>query len=178
MMIAFYVVLGLAVFLVLLVFVLYLIGKGMDPKHEWSCRMRLRQPVEQVFALIEDVSGWPGWDPGVTRVEVLPPTNGNPTCRMWIGRNPMLLVTTRTQAPQFLERTIEDTGKDPMFSGSWLHELSSLGTNLCEVKLTERGTIHSPLARAMARKLADPRMYLKRHLRRVAEKFGEQAEIA
>ena len=47
-----------------------------------------------------------------------------------------------------------------------------------EYALTERGVIHVPLARAMARKLADPAMYLKRHFKQLAEHFGEEAVIS
>ena len=35
-----------------------------------------------------------------------------------------------------------------------------------------------PLARAMARKLADPAMYLKRHFKQLAKHFGEEAVIS
>ena len=64
-----------------------------------------------------------------------------------------------------------------MFSGSWLHEVAPDGGG-CVITLTERGTIHVPMARAMARKLADPAMYLKRHFKQLAKHFGEAAVIS
>jgi len=167
----------LFVLLLAFVFVLYLVGRGMDPNHEYTCTMSLAQPAERVFATIDDVAKWPSWDKGVARVEMLPPTDGKETCRMLIGRNPMVLVTTRREPPRLLERTIQDVGKHQMFSGSWLHEITPGAGGGCTVRLTERGTIHMALPRAMARKLADPAMYLKRHLKVLASSFGEEARI-
>ncbi len=167
---------GLVVLLGLFLLVMYAVGARMEPNHEFSCTLRLRQPAEAVFAAVDDVAGWPSWDKGVARVEMLPPTDGRETCRMHMGHNPMVLVTTRREPPRVLERTMEDAGKHRMFSGSWLHEIAPEGAG-CVVKLTERGTIHMAIPRAMARKLADPRMYLKRHLKVLAAKFGEEARI-
>ncbi len=163
---------ALALFLV----VMYLIGRSMDEKHSISCAIRLRQAPEAVFAAIDEVLGWPEWDPGVASVTRLPDDNGREACRMMIGRNPMELVTTRREPPRLLERTIRDTGKHQMFSGSWRHEITPADQG-CLVRLTEDGAIHMALPRAMARLLADPAMYLKRHLRRLATKFGEEARF-
>jgi len=168
---------GLFGLLLLVALVLYVVGRRMDPNHEFTCTMRLDQPAERVFATIDDVAKWPSWDKGVVSVEMLPPTGGSETCKMLIGRNPMVLVTTRREPPRLLERTIKDVGKHQMFSGCWIHELTPDGGG-CIVKLTERGTIHMALPRAMARKLADPAMYLKRHLTVLAASFGEEARIA
>jgi hypothetical protein len=171
------IIIGLGVLVALFAFIMHTIGSGMDPNHVFVCRMRLNQRAEKVFALLADAEGWKSWDPGVTRVETLPPVDGKPACRMTIGRNAMNLVTTRHEPPRVLERTIQDTGARPMFSGSWLHEIASDGDG-CVITLTERGVIHVPLARAMARKLADPAMYLKRHFKQLAKHFGEEAVIS
>lgn len=168
---------GIAILVATFAFVMHTIGKGMDPSHVLVNSMRLKQPPQAVFEAVSNAAGWPAWDPGVTRVETLPTENGNPTCRMVMGHNSMHLVTTRSEAPRLLERVVRDEGKRLMFSGTWLHEITPDSAGGCVVKLTEHGTIHIPLPRAMARKLADPAMFLKRHLRRLAAKFGEEAKI-
>ena len=175
-LLALYIVVGLGLLVGLFALIMHTIGKGLDPQHVLVCSIRLNQPPEAVFDTIADAPGWTTWDPGVTRVEALPDEKGKPACRMVLGHNSMRLVTTRAERPRLIERTVRDEGKRLMFSGSWLHEFKPDGPG-CTVTLTERGTIHVPIARAMARKLADPAMYLKRHLKRLGTKFGETPTI-
>lgn len=170
------IVLGIGLIVGLFAFVMHTIGKGMDPNHVLICTLRLKQSPQAVFALLADAEGWPKWDSGVKKVEALPPIEGRPACRMTIGHNAMILVTTRNEPPRVLERSISDSGSKPMFTGSWLHEISADGEG-CLITLTERGTIHVAIARAMARKLADPATYLKRHLKQLAKHYGEAPSI-
>jgi hypothetical protein len=179
-----YLILGIIGSLVVLTglfgLIMHFVGKGMNPDHELACTMRLNQSPLAVYDAISDAASWPSWDPGVRKVEILPSENGQPACRMFIGNNAMRLVTTRAEPPFILERTVRDEGKRLVFSGSWRHQITPAGDGAstgCTITLTERGTIHIPIARAMARKLADPAMYLKRHLKRLAAKFGEEAKI-
>jgi hypothetical protein len=171
---------GFLVVLALVILVLHSLGKSMDPNHVLVCRVQINQSPEAVFTLLADAHGWPKWDPGVKRVESLPPIDGKPACRMMIGHNAMDLVTSREEPPRVLERIILETGKRPMFSGTWRHDLSPAQAGAspgCVVTLTENGKIHIPFARVMARKFADPAMYLKRHLKRLAAHFGENPTI-
>lgn len=164
---------GLVAVLAAILLVLHVVGSRMDPDHEFACTLRLKRPPEEVFRVLDDVAAWPSWDRGVAKVEMLPPTEGRETCRMHIGGNAMILETTRREPPRVLERTIRDAGKHRFFSGSWLHEVSPDGAG-CAVRVTERGTIHMAIPRFLARRLSDPRTYLKRHLRVLAAKFGEE----
>jgi hypothetical protein len=89
----------------------------------------------------------------------------------------MVLVTTRSEAPASLVRTIADEAE--FFSGDWTYALSADGTGTT-LRLTEHGRVHVAIPRAMMRYLpfiADPSMYLRRHLERLAAKFGEAPRI-
>lgn len=156
--------------------VMYLIGRGMSPGHRHTCVLRLRQPAEAVYEAIADVRAWPAWDRGVNRVEVEVDAAGVLRGTMFMGRNVMGIEATRIEPPRLHEIHVEDLGAK-IFSGTWRYEITSTDDG-CEVRLTEEGEIHAAVPRAMARKLADPRMYLKRHLRVLARKFGEPAKIA
>ena len=167
---------GLVALLVLFGLVMYIIGRGMPEEARVSVTMRLNQPAEKVYAVIADPLSWPTWDPGVDKVEQIPMADGGFKVRMTMGRNVMTLLRTRHEPPHLLEMTIQDEGAN-IFSGSWRHEISAEGDG-CVVKLTEDGKIRPPMFRAMARKLFDPAMYLKRHFRRLAAKFGEEPRVS
>jgi hypothetical protein len=113
----------------------------------------------------------------VDKVERLPDHDGHEAWRWTMGRNKMVLVTTRNEPPRTLVRTIADEAK--FFSGDWTYEVAPDGQGTA-VTLTENGRVHVAIPRAMMRYLpfvADPSMYLRRHLTRLAERFGEAPRI-
>jgi hypothetical protein len=85
----------------------------------------------------------------------------------------MVLVTTRSEPPALLVRTIADEAK--FFSGDWTYALAPDGAGTA-LLLTEHGRVHVAVPRAMMHYMpfiADPSLYLRRHLERLAAKFGE-----
>jgi len=175
MMYVIYVFGSLALLIAILAFVLHQIGSSLPAEHQHTCTLRLKQSPESVYALIAGLESWPKWDTGVTGIDVLPQRNGHDCIRMHLGRNRMVLERTRHEPPSVHEMTIADEGAN-MFSGQWLHEIKRDGPG-CVVTLTEKGTIGPTIPRAIARKFADPTMYLKRHLKMVAKHFGEEPRI-
>lgn len=175
MMYVLYSVGGLVVLIALLGLVLHLIGSSLPAEHRYTCTLRLNQPPEPVYALIAGIESWPTWDSGVTGIDVLPQRNGHDCIRLHMGRNKMVLERIRNEPPNVHEMTIADE-RMKMFSGVWLHEIKPEGGG-CLVTLTEKGKIGPTIPRVMARKFADPTMYLKRHLKMVAKHFGEEPRI-
>jgi uncharacterized protein YndB with AHSA1/START domain len=157
--------------------VLAVLGKRLPEAHEISATLTLARPREQVFAALADTAGIPAWDKGVDRVERLPDRDGHEVWRWHMGRNRMVLEITASEPPSRLVRTIADEAK--FFSGDWTYELADDGAG-SKVTLTEHGSVHVAIPRAMMHYLpvlADPSMYLKRHLRRLAERFAETPRI-
>jgi uncharacterized protein YndB with AHSA1/START domain len=176
-MLLLWILLGLVGAFMLLVVVLHLLGKRLPEGHVISATLRLARTPEEVFAVLVDTSAIPSWDPGVTRVERLPDREGKETWRWTMGRNRMVLTTTRSEPPRTLARAIADEAK--FFSGTWTYEISREGSG-CAVLLTEHGRVHVAIPRAAMHYLsflADPSMYLKRHLTRLADRFGESPRI-
>lgn len=168
---------GIVGSLALLGLVLWLLGRSLPEGHVMSVTLRLARPPAEVFAVLSDSALIPSWDRGVDRVERLPDRDGREAWRWTMGRNAMVLVTTRSEPPSLLVRTIGDEGK--MFSGDWTCEVSADGSGTA-LALTEHGRIHVAIPRAMMHYLpfiADPSLYLRRHLTRLAEKFGEAPRI-
>lgn len=167
---------ALLVLLVVALLVMAHLGKKLPPQHTMTCTMPLSgADAEQVYAAVVDVESWPQWAKGVNRVEMLE-RSGEPRFRMFMGRNRMLCRLRAARRPRSLEVHVEDE-RAKIFSGVWTYQFVPEPSGV-RVELTEVGTIHSALPRYMARKLADPAMYLKRHLRHLAAKFGQEGRIS
>lgn len=170
-------VVGLVLLLVLVPTILHVLGKRLPDGHVITAKMRLEKPVGEVWKAISDTAGIPSWDKGVDRVERLPDRDGHEVWRWHMGRNRMVLEITVSDPEKRLVRNIADEAK--FFSGDWTYELAAEGGG-CVLNLTEHGRVHVAIPRAMMRYLpfiADPSLYLRRHLTRLAEKFGEPPRI-
>lgn len=172
-----WIALGLLAALALLLLALHLLGRRLPEGHVVAATLRLGKPAAEVFAVLDDTAGIPAWDRGVDRVERLPDRDGRETWRWSMGRNRMVLSVTRREPPARLVRTIADEAQ--FFSGDWTYELAADGAG-CTVRLTEHGRVHVAIPRALMHylpRVADPCLYLRRHLTRLAERFGEPARI-
>lgn len=170
---------GFVALVALFLFAMYLVGRSLSLEHRHTCRVRIAQPIEAVYERIADVQGWATWDDGVNRVEAenAAAPGADFSGRMYMGRNTMGVRVRRTAPPKRLEIEVEDLGAK-IFSGVWRYELSSDGGKATSVVLTEDGQIHAAIPRAFARKLADPMLYMKRHLKVLAKSFGEDGAVS
>lgn len=171
---ALYIAGGLIGTLIVLGVVLAILGSRLPEDHAASMTIRLRRPVEDVWAAIDDVMAYPAWAKGVTRVEKLPDRDGREAVRQTMGRNSFVLERVRYEPPRVLERWITDD-RGP-FSGSWTYELAPAADG-CTVKLTERGRVQSALPRAVMKHLVGYHTYLAGHLASLAGKFGEEVVV-
>lgn len=171
-----WIVLAVVAVLVLAGVVLTILGGRTPPGHVASATLRLRQPPEAVWALIDDAAAYPSWATGVNKVERVAGAGGAEAWRQTMGRNTFVLTTTRREPPRLLERTIADA-RGP-FSGSWTYELApEAGGAATRVTLTERGHITQRLPRAVMKHFVGYHVYLVKHLQAMASKFGESAEV-
>jgi uncharacterized protein YndB with AHSA1/START domain len=126
----------------------WLAGSLLPVGHTASRGAAFAAPPEAVWRAITDVDGFQTWRPELTRVERLPPRNGQPA---WIEESSsgrITLAVERADAPRVLVLRIAD--KDLPFGGAWTYELTpgAAGTTL---RITEDGEIHNPFFRVMAR---------------------------
>ena len=172
---------ALVLVIVVVVFVVGMtrIGKGIPVEHTATSFIRIGAPAAQVFEAIADIASHPSWAKGTTGVEMLPEKDGKQMARMRQGRNAFVLMRTRCEPPNLLERTISDDHKH--FSGTWLYRVKEAEATLpgregCEVKLTETGRVNMPLARAMMKYMFGYHLYTNKHLESLAAKFGTRAK--
>ena len=168
--------LGLIVLLAAAIGIMAFLGRRMPVNHTNTCVIRL-PGVEPAAAwrTAYECESWPAWA-GVDKVDILEP-GPEPAWRMKMGRNSMLCRTRSPKEPESFEIQVEDE-RAKIFTGVWRYRFERDSAGGTRLTLVEDGAINMALPRFMARKLADPKMYMKRHLRLLARKYGvEQPEI-
>jgi len=154
--------------------VLYAVGRQLSPDHVVTATLRLARSPDEVHALVRDIGAWNTWDRGVTRIERLEPQEGCECIRMFMGGNSFVLKRLSENAPKTLTlRAVDDHG---FFEGRWEYELAVV-EGRTTLRLTEYGSVKPAVPRAILKYFADPAMYLKRHLKEVANRFSEPADI-
>lgn len=171
-----YLLVGIVLLVGLCLLVFAMLGRRLPAEHRMVCVMPLKgATADQVWDTINDVQNWPEWA-GVDSVEILKGGGGGePQWRMKMGRNTMLCQNRAARRPHTLEVHVEDE-RAKIFTGVWRYDIRDDGAQV-RITLTEDGAIHMAIPRYMARRLADPAMYLKRHLRHLAKRFGQEARI-
>lgn len=150
-----------------------LIGKGMPRQHHAQAFVTLRRGRADVFGVVSDVERYPSWA-GIRSVTRLPDQEGRAAYRQRFGHIAAVTVVTRNEAPAAFEMAIVDEAK--YFMGTWTYELSAEGDG-CRVKLSERGIVPKGFARFVMYTFMGPSANIKRQLRNLAKKFGEEAEV-
>lgn len=132
----------------------------------------LKQTPKAVSAALADVQKMPEWNQNMTKVELLPPSEGKETTKQTFkGGMTMTIVTTESLAPTHLVRAMRDDGGP--FVGSWTYEISPT-TDGSKVELTEVSEIKKPFFRLMVR-IFGATKYMDEHLAGLAKHFGENA---
>jgi len=157
------------------VLVMIVLGKRLSSKHVVGASLHLARPPREVYELISDLEAWPTWCRNVQRVEKLPDRDGCPTVRMHMGRNRMVLKVTAADSPDHFAMTIDDEAQ--FFGGVWEYRLNA-EVNGTRLRLTEHGEVKPALPRFLLRYVLDPAMYLRSHLRDVANRFGEPPQLS
>lgn len=165
-----YIILTIVGLIVALVGAVGVYGSTLSAKHTASVSVTVNASREQVWALINDIEGFPTWLNDITKVETLPVQEGNRVFRQFMGRNSFVLVETISEAPSRVKRTIADDNGP--FTGSWDHVLTDAGNGQTTLTVTEEGTIKSAIPRAIMKLLFGYDYYLNRMAKQVKLKLG------
>lgn len=134
--------------LVLLIAVPIAIGAALPREHVASVvQVHGAEPVA-VWQALTDYERMPQWRPGLRRVELLETPDGRRRVREHSKFGPLTYDVELEEPPRRLVGRIVDEGQG--FGGTWTYELAPVpgGT---ELRITERGEIHRPLFRFLAR---------------------------
>lgn len=150
---------------------LYIAGLMMEKSHIASRTLRLNQPIDAVWQVLNDRAAFPSWRTDVAAIERVPDQDGKP---VWLetykdgSKLPMMVLLT--QAPARIETKIADPTLP--FGGTWTFELEPAGAG-SRLRITERGEVYNPLFRVFS-KLRDLRATMTAYQSNLARKFGEQ----
>jgi uncharacterized protein YndB with AHSA1/START domain len=134
--------------LVTIVALAAVIGWMLPEKHEASRSAYVDRPPDQVYATIADVARYAEWFDGVSRVEMLPGTEGRIRFREHTSSGAIVMEVVETQPPSRFVTRIADP--DQPFGGTWTFAVAPEGAG-SRVTITERGEVYNPFFRFMAR---------------------------
>jgi uncharacterized protein YndB with AHSA1/START domain len=126
---------------------LHLWGRTLPPEHEASRSVHVAAAPADVFALLADVRAIPRWRKTVRSVQTIAET---PRVRFRErgAQGTLELEIEQSVAPSRLVLRTAPVRR-MIFSGTWTFELDLDGDGT-RVTLTERGTVHAPIARLFA----------------------------
>jgi hypothetical protein len=165
-----YIALILVGLVLLLVGVLGVLGKRLPAEHTATRSVDLPASQDAVFALINDIGRFPEWCKDFTRMERLADRDGKEQWRQFMGRNSFTSVNELVDPPRRVVRVVEDDQK--LFSGSWDHVVEAMGASSCRLTITEKGTVHSDIPRALMHYVFGEDYTVKKFLGAVKAKVG------
>jgi uncharacterized protein YndB with AHSA1/START domain len=148
-----------------------IIGAFLPREHFAAGRMHCRASPEVVWAAITRYQDFPKWRSTVQSVEALPSKDGRPAWRETDQHGQVIpFEVIEWNPPQKLVTRIADPKLS--FGGSWTYELepTNYGTTL---RITERGVVHNPLFRFMARFVWGYTATMEDYLHSLGEKLGQ-----
>jgi len=158
--------------IVALVVVVAVIGWMLPVKHRASVARVYQATPASLFSLITDVSAFPSWRTGVSRVDTLPDENGQ---RRWqeVTKNgpPITYVVERAVPDRVLVGRIADTNLP--FGGSWTYELTPGAVGQTKLTITEDGEVYNPIFRFVSRFVMGHEATINRYLSDVGKRFPE-----
>jgi uncharacterized protein YndB with AHSA1/START domain len=158
--------------IVALVVIVAVIGWMLPVKHRASVARVYQATPASLFSLVTDVSAFPSWRTGVSRVDTLPDENGH---RRWkeITKNgpPITFMVERVVPDRVLLGRIADTNLP--FGGSWSYELTPAAAGQTKLTITEDGEVYNPIFRFVSRFVMGHEATINQYLSDVGKRFRE-----
>ena len=165
--------------LVALVLIVVAVGAMLPVKHRASRQIKLHQPPEKVFALINDPATFPAWRGKVKgskeiKVEILPDQGGHRMFRETGADGTILYEVVSVEPNKRLVTRIADPSLP--FGGKWTYELLPDGDSTT-LRITEDGEVYNPVFRFASRFIFGHTATIDQYLRDVGKRFGEDPPV-
>jgi uncharacterized protein YndB with AHSA1/START domain len=147
-------------------------GMLLPKEHTARSHATINAPPDSVWRALTDVPAFPTWRDDVSRVEMLPSTNGR---KMWreIGKHDVItLEESAAEPPRRLVLRIADPTLP--FGGSWTYDVAPEAAG-SRVTITEDGVVHNPVFRFMSRFVFGYYATQEAYLRALGRKFSQDA---
>lgn len=168
-----YILAAIAV-LVGIILLIAAIGALLPVEHTATAQASFHEPPSAVWQAITDYANFPRWRGRVTRVEPLPPVNGNPAWVEYDTRGSAIPYEVLESVPA--ERLVTRIADPKLpFGGTWTFEITptSAGSSL---RIRENGEVHNVIFRFLSRFVFGHRATIDTYLSALGAKFRETAE--
>lgn len=153
-----------------LVAIVVVIGLLLPKEHTARSHATFNATPDSVWRVLTDVAAFPSWRGDLSRVEVLPSSNGHRTWRE-VGKNGTITFEeVAAERPRRLVSRIADPSLP--FGGSWTYDITpdASGTRLT---ITEDGIVYNPVFRFMSRYVFGHHATQEAFLRALGRKLGQ-----
>jgi hypothetical protein len=159
--------------LVVLVLVLWVVGRMLPREHLATSRARFGQSAETIWAAITDHASMSGWRNGMKQVVRGADQGGKP---VWIETSSFGEIPLRVEEAVPPERYVLAIASDALpFGGTWTYEIEPAAGG-SQLSITENGFVEPALFRVMTRYVFGYHATLDQYLRDLGKKFGETVQ--
>jgi uncharacterized protein YndB with AHSA1/START domain len=163
--------------IIALVLIVAIVGWSLPVGHKASIARTYRATPAALFSLITDVTAFPSWRTGVTRVQALPDESGR---KRWIETtkdgSSITYVAEQMVPDRLLVSRIAD--RNLPFGGAWTYELTPVGEGTTSLRVTEDGEVYNPIFRFVSRFVMGHDATMRQYLAAVGKRFPEVSSDA
>jgi uncharacterized protein YndB with AHSA1/START domain len=163
-------ILTLVAVLAIVVAIIVVVGMLLPTEHTARSHATFDAAPDSLWRVLTDVAAFPSWRSDVSRVELLPSSNGR---RSWreIGKHGTITFEEVAAEPsRRLVSRITDPGLP--FGGSWTYDVVP-EANGTRVTITESGVVYNPIFRFMSRFVFGHHATQEAFLRSLGQKIGQ-----
>ena len=154
------------------VLIVVVVGMILPKEHTARSHATIDAAPDSVWHALTDVAAFPTWRDDVSRVEMLPSTNGRKGWREVGKQGTIAFEESSADPPRRLITRIADPTLP--FGGSWTYDVAPDATG-SRVTITEDGVVHNPVFRFMSRFVFGHHATQEAYLRALGRRFGRAA---
>jgi uncharacterized protein YndB with AHSA1/START domain len=163
-------ILTLVAVLATVVAIVVLVGLLLPKEHTARSHATFDAAPDSIWRVLTDVPAFPSWRSDVSRVELLPSSNGHRSWREIGKHGTIMFEEVAAEPPRRLVSRIADP--DLPFGGSWTYDVAPDG-NGTRVTITESGVVYNPIFRFMSRYVFGHHATQEAFLRSLGQKIGQ-----
>jgi hypothetical protein len=161
--------------IVAVIAIIVIVGSTLPVKHTVARQAAFHATPTQLFDLIRNVSDYPTWQKDVTKVEILPDSNGKPRIRETNGGQAITYELDEIVPNQRIVSRIADSNLP--FGGRWTYELDQKG-DATMLRITENGEVYNVIYRFVSAYLMGHAATIDKYLEAVSTRFPMVSPVA
>lgn len=155
------------VVLILLVSILYLIGRMMPVKHTARVTQAFKSAPDVIWKIISDPGDYTSWRSGIKKIELIDARTWKETS----GHGDNIQFHAEVEQPGRL-MVVKIMNTDLPFGGSWTYELTPVAQGT-ELSITENGEVYNPFFRVMSKYIFGHDTTIKTYMKDLKSKLKE-----